>query len=156
VKYVNRIFSGFGCHRCVANRIRIRIRIPTSWARTGVGLKKAWVRTPLKSGFPPYVTLHDETKVQFGCDYFETSLKLRDHWYQCCLFWYFMTSDVMFSDEFLMSVVLATNLMLTGLLFLFSNMSFHFRTKISHCRFMIVKLLSSISHPNVCLVVVSN
>jgi len=34
-----------------------------------------------------------------------------------------MTSDVMFSDKFLMSDVLATNLMLTGFLFLFS--AFH-------------------------------
>jgi len=33
---------------CVANRIRIRIRIPTSWIRTGVGLEKTWVRTPLQ------------------------------------------------------------------------------------------------------------
>jgi len=55
----------------------------------------------------------------------------RDHWYQCCRFWYFdMTSNVMFSDKFLMSDVLATNLMLTGLLFFF-YISSHFRTKIS-------------------------
>jgi len=26
---------------------RIRIRIPTSWIRTGVGLEKTWVRAPL-------------------------------------------------------------------------------------------------------------
>ena len=45
VKYVNRIFSGFGC-------VAIRIRIPTSWIRTGVGLEKTWVRTPLLSGLP--------------------------------------------------------------------------------------------------------
>jgi len=32
-----------------------------------------------------------------------------------------MTSDVVFSDKFLMSDVLSTNLMLTGLLFLFST-----------------------------------
>jgi len=38
VKYINRIFSGFAFHICVANRIQIRIRIPTSWIRTGVGL----------------------------------------------------------------------------------------------------------------------
>ena len=42
---LDRIFSGFGFHTCVANRIRIRI--PTSWIRTRVGLEKTWVRTPL-------------------------------------------------------------------------------------------------------------
>ena len=40
VKYVNRIFSGFRFHSCIANRIRIRISIPTSWIRTGVGIEK--------------------------------------------------------------------------------------------------------------------
>jgi len=40
-----------------------------------------------------------------------------------------MISDVMFSDKFLMSDVLATNLILTGLLFLFSTLSFNFRMK---------------------------
>ena len=43
-----------------------------------------------KSGFPPHITLYDETKAQFGCGYLETS---PDHWYQCCQFWYMhMTS----------------------------------------------------------------
>jgi len=37
---VTRIFSGFGFHSCVANRIRIRIR-------TRVGFTKTWVRIPL-------------------------------------------------------------------------------------------------------------
>jgi len=46
---LHRIFSGFGFHSCVANRIRIRIRIPTSWIRTGVGLEITWVRTHLKT-----------------------------------------------------------------------------------------------------------
>jgi len=33
---------------CFANRIRIRVRISSiSWIRTGVGLKKDWLRTPL-------------------------------------------------------------------------------------------------------------
>jgi len=32
-----------------------------------------------KSAFPPQVTLYDETKVQFGCGYFETSPEVRDH-----------------------------------------------------------------------------
>jgi len=40
VKHGDRIFSGFGFHSCVANRNRTRISIPTSWIRTGVGLKK--------------------------------------------------------------------------------------------------------------------
>jgi len=39
-----------------------------------------------------------------------------------------MASDVMFSDTFLMSDVLATNILLTGLFF---HISSHFRTKIS-------------------------
>ena len=37
-----------------------------------------------KSAIPPYVTLYDETKVQFGCGYLETSPAIRDQWYQCC------------------------------------------------------------------------
>jgi len=41
-----------------------------------------------------------------------------------------MTSDVMFSDKFLMSDVLWTNLMVTGFLFFF-HISSNFRTKIS-------------------------
>jgi len=41
----------------------------------------------------------------------------------------FTKSDVMFSDRFLMSDVLAANLMLTG--FLFFHIFSHFRTKIS-------------------------
>ena len=45
VKYINRIFSGIGFQICVAKRIRIRI--PTSWTRTEVGLEKTWVRTHL-------------------------------------------------------------------------------------------------------------
>jgi len=66
--------------------------------------------THRKSAFPPQVTLYDETKVQFGCGGLETAPKGRDHWYWCCHFWYFnMTSDVMFSDKFLTSDVLATN-----------------------------------------------
>jgi len=55
---------------------------------------------------------------------------IRDYWYQCCHFWFNMTSDVMFSDKFLMSDVLSTNVMLTGLLFSF-HISSHFRTQIS-------------------------
>jgi len=39
---------------------------------------------PKKSAFPPYVTLYDKTKVQFGCSYLETSPAIWDHWYQCC------------------------------------------------------------------------
>jgi len=31
-------FSGFGFHSCIANWIRIRI--PASWIRTGIGLEK--------------------------------------------------------------------------------------------------------------------
>ena len=45
VKYANKIFSGFGSHSCVASRIRIRIS--TSWVRTGIGLEKTWLRAPL-------------------------------------------------------------------------------------------------------------
>ena len=41
------IHTGFGFYSCVANRIRTRIRIPTSWIGTEVGLKKTWLRTPL-------------------------------------------------------------------------------------------------------------
>jgi len=41
-----------------------------------------------------------------------------------------MTSDVMFSDEFLMSDVLATNLMLTGLLFFPHFLSFYDKNKL--------------------------
>ena len=45
--------------------------------------------------------------------------------YQCCHFWYIhMTSDVMFSDKLMMSDVLVTNLMLTGLLFFSHFLSF--------------------------------
>jgi len=32
-----------------------------------------------KSGFPPHVTLYDETKVQFGCSDFEAAPEVRDH-----------------------------------------------------------------------------
>jgi len=75
--------------------------------------------------FPPHVTLYDETKVQVGCGDLETAPEVRDYWYQCCRFWYFnMTSDVMFSDKFLMSDVLATNLMLTVCCFFTYFLSF--------------------------------
>jgi len=56
-----------------------------------------------------------------------------------------MISDVMFSDKFLMSDALATNLMLTGFLF-FST--FPLISGRKQVRFMIFKFLSSISHPN--------
>jgi len=42
-----------------------------------------------KSAFPSHVTLYDDTMVQFGCGDLETAPKVRDHWYQCCHFWYF-------------------------------------------------------------------
>ena len=68
--------------------------------------------------FPPNVTVYNETKVQFGCGHLHTAPEVEDHWYQCCHFWYSnMSSDVMFSGNFLMSDALATNLMLTGLMF---------------------------------------
>ena len=44
----------------------------------------------------------------------ETAPEVRDHWYQCCHFWYF---SIMFSDKYLMFDILVTNLMLTGLFF---------------------------------------
>jgi len=50
--------------------------------------------------------------------------------------------------------VLSTNLMLTGLLFLFSTFPLILGRKL--VRFMIFQFLSSISHPNVCLVIISN
>ena len=41
--------------------------------------------------------------MQFGCGYLETALDVWDQWNQCYHFWYFnMTTDVLFSDEFLM------------------------------------------------------
>jgi len=50
--------------------------------------------------------------------------------------------------------VLATNLVLIGLLLLFSTFPIFLQRKL--VRFMIVDVLSSISHSHVCLVVVQN
>ena len=58
--------------------------------------------------------------------------------------WRPMLPLLMFSEKFLMSVVLATNLMLTGLLFLFSIFTLFLWKWI---RFMIFKFFSSIYHP---------
>jgi len=60
--------------------------------------------------------------------------------------------DVMFSDKFLTSDDLSTNLVLTGLLF----STFPLILGRKEVRFMIFKFLSIISHPNVCLFIVSN
>jgi len=41
-----------------------------------------------KSAFPPYVTLYDETKWQFGCGYLQTAQASVANWYiytQCIL-----------------------------------------------------------------------
>ena len=65
-----------------------------------------------------------------------------------------LTSDLMFSEKLLMFDVSATNLMLTELLFLFFTFPLILGCK--SVRSMIVKVLSSISHPHVCLVMVPN
>jgi len=67
--HVNRIFSGFKFHSCVANWIWIRIRIPTSWIRTGVGLEKIWVRTPLMHAVG-WLKTHDLPTVKFSIQNF--------------------------------------------------------------------------------------
>ena len=92
-----------------------------------------WCNTTIitigKSAFPSFVILYDETKVHFGCGYLEISPEVRHHWQQCCHFWYFhMTSDVMFSDKFLMF----WRKMWCWLgCFYNLHISSHFRTKIS-------------------------
>jgi len=75
VKCINRIFSGFGFHFCVASRIRIRIGIPSSCIRIGVGVEKTWVRTPLLSGC---AMLHFKGQVSPPC--VEVDLRLCFHW----------------------------------------------------------------------------
>jgi len=64
------------------------------------------------------------------------------------------TRDLMLWEKFLTFDVLATNLMLTGLLFLFST--FPIRLRWNKVRFIIFKFLSSISHLHLCLIIIQN
>ena len=65
------------------------------------------------------------------------------------------TSDLMFWEKFLVSDVLATNLMLTkNKVLLFFKLSILLGWK--WVRFMLFMFLSSISHPRVCLLIIPN
>jgi len=72
----------------------------------------------------------------------------------CTRGWYASVLPLlMFWEKFLMTGVLAANLMLTELLF-FPAIIYLFRMKV--VRFIIFKFLSSTSHSHVCLVIVPN
>ena len=82
-------------------------------------------------------------------------LSLTVKWHcQCCHFWCFNITYLMLWDKFLMSDVLATDLMLTVLIFVF-HVSCPFRWKEVRL-IIIIKFLSSIFHPHLCLVIIPN